>query len=84
MDGVRVPADFFVQAFVDDAPVIGCSQDMEDLRALVQWALGRIEAWVVEAGLKLSPTKSVVVLFFKSLSANIEPPRTLTVCGVEL
>lgn len=84
VDGVHVPADIFVQAFADNVPVLNCGQNMEALRASVLWDLGQIEAWVAEADLELIPTKSVVVLFSKSPSVDIDPPRNLTVCGVEL
>lgn len=45
---------------------------------------GRIEGWVAEAGLELSPTMSVAVLFSKGKPADIDQPGNLTVYRKEL
>ena len=60
---------------------VACGTILEDLMESVQWALVQIQAWVAEAGLELSPTKSVVVLFSKGKLANINFPGKLRVNG---
>ena len=56
----------------------------EDLSESVQWALDKIHAWVAEAGMELSPTKSVAVLFIKGKLANVKFPGKLRVDGEEI
>ena len=46
--------------------------------------MDKIQAWVAEAGLELSPTKSMVVLFNKGKLANINYPGRLRVNGEEI
>ena len=50
----------------------------------MQWALDKIQAWVAEAGLELSPTKSVAVLFIKGKLAKINFPGKLPVNSKEI
>lgn len=54
-----------------------------------QWAANRISSWVTEAGLMLSPQKSVVVLFIRSLTVrdflqDEDSPRLMILDGVEI
>ena len=71
------PGNFvYVPAFADDVAAVACGKNLEDLRESVQWALDKIQAWVAEAGLELSPTKSVAVLFIKGKLANINFPAS--------
>ena len=66
VSGVVVPKDVYVPAFADDVEVDTCGTNLVDLRESVQWALDKIQAWVAEAGLELSPIKSMAVLFINS------------------
>ena len=84
MDGVVVPKDVYVPAFADDVAAVPCGTNLEDLRESGQWALDKIQAWVAEAGLELSPTKSLVVLFIKGKLANINFPGKLRVNSEEI
>ena len=52
--------------------------------SLSSGALDKIQAWVAEAGLELSPTKSVAVLFTKGKLADINFPGKLWVNGEEI
>ena len=65
VDGVAVPEDVYAPAFADDVAAVAFGTNLEDLQESFQWTLDNIQAWLAEAGLELSPTKSVVVLFTK-------------------
>ena len=63
--------------FVNDVASVAWGTNLEDLRESIQWALNKIQDWVVEAGLELSPTKSVAVLFSKGKLVNINFPGSM-------
>ena len=77
VSGVVVPNDFYVPAFADDVAAVAFGTNIKDLRESIQWALDKIQAWMAEAGLELSPTKSVAVLFPKGKQADISFPGKL-------
>ena len=84
VDGVLVPEDVYVPAFAIDVAAVARGTNLKDLRESVQWALDKIQAWVAEAALELSPTKSVAVFFIKGKLANVNFPGKLRVNGEEI
>ena len=84
VDGVVVPEDVYVPAFAIDVAAVARGTNLKDLRESVQWALDKIQVWVAEAALELSPTKSVAVFFIKGKLADINFPGKLRVNGKEI
>ena len=78
-----IPNDVLVPAFADDVSALASSDRVEDAVRSVQWALDRISHWVHEAGLALSPAKSVAVLFHRRGFKVHDPPK-LVLNGVQL
>ena len=82
LDGRMVNEDPLVNGFADDVNTVVEGTDPVTVQLSAQWAVDQIAKWVQEAGLELSPAKSVAVFFTRS--RDVEPPSNIHIGGQEL
>ena len=89
VNGYKLDEEVYVGGFADDVGSVVAGVDEHYVFFSTQWVLNRISEWVRAAGLEISPTKSVAVIFSKSqkvrnLFEDEEDGMKLTIDGVEI
>jgi hypothetical protein len=79
-DDLPNDAQLLVNAYADDLVLVVNGTDQVALFLALQAALQKVEAWAAEAGLSVSPGKSVAVLFTRYRKFYMPPPHNYGGC----